>query len=316
MTQRVLESWLRKRLRREAAGLVIAGLGSAFGSVVVVALTICFAFVSLSLAVSLFLAVFEFAGLALPPVLSFWRWLLAGSIGFVALLFASQSTKGKEAIPEITWVSPLGPEMIGAAARIITDWLFSGPQLAAVALEFGGRSIRLLRTDVAWAADVLALLAATDSRVSFREICDRIPGLNPVRIFPQFHNITGVVFVTADPAGLSLTSEFRDELRAVLGTAEPFGEPEMETADDDDSSSVQNWAFRVLDLAPSASIDEVKAAYRRLMKEHHPDRVAKLSEDLRAFAEEKTKEINQAYDQIVREHARNGAGRGSFTDAG
>ena len=55
----------------------------------------------------------------------------------------------------------------------------------------------------------------------------------------------------------------------------------------------------VLGVESSASRDEIKQAYRRLMKEHHPDRVAGLSEAEQAQAEERSKEINRAYAQLL-----------------
>lgn len=58
-------------------------------------------------------------------------------------------------------------------------------------------------------------------------------------------------------------------------------------------------SHEVLGVAATASHDEIKQAYRRLMKEHHPDRVASLSQAERAQAEERSKEINLAYAQMV-----------------
>ncbi|MBI5801861.1 MAG: J domain-containing protein [Verrucomicrobia bacterium] len=55
----------------------------------------------------------------------------------------------------------------------------------------------------------------------------------------------------------------------------------------------------VLGVAAGASADEIKHAYRRMMKEHHPDRVACLSEAEQAQAEERSKEINRAYAQML-----------------
>jgi molecular chaperone DnaJ len=52
--------------------------------------------------------------------------------------------------------------------------------------------------------------------------------------------------------------------------------------------------YRVLGLSPSASDDEVKAAYRKLAKKYHPD-----LNDGSPEAEEKMKEINAAYAQIM-----------------
>lgn len=59
-------------------------------------------------------------------------------------------------------------------------------------------------------------------------------------------------------------------------------------------------AYDVLGVAQTASDAEVKRAYRKLMSEHHPDKlVAKgLPEEMMAVAKEKTQEIQGAYDQV------------------
>lgn len=51
--------------------------------------------------------------------------------------------------------------------------------------------------------------------------------------------------------------------------------------------------YAVLGLSPGASDDEVKAAYKRLAKKYHPDLNPSPE------AEEKMKQINAAYDQII-----------------
>lgn len=59
-------------------------------------------------------------------------------------------------------------------------------------------------------------------------------------------------------------------------------------------------AYAILNLPSSASDAEVKRAYRRLMSQHHPDKlVAKgLPEEMMKIANEKTQEIKHAYEQI------------------
>jgi molecular chaperone DnaJ len=53
--------------------------------------------------------------------------------------------------------------------------------------------------------------------------------------------------------------------------------------------------YEVLGISRGASHDEVKSAYRKLAKEHHPDR----NQDKRAEAEEKFKELSEAYEVLA-----------------
>jgi DnaJ like chaperone protein len=60
-----------------------------------------------------------------------------------------------------------------------------------------------------------------------------------------------------------------------------------------------HW-YEVLEIKPDSSYEEIKAAYRKLMKEYHPDKVATLGKDLKALAESKTKEISEAYETAIK----------------
>lgn len=64
-------------------------------------------------------------------------------------------------------------------------------------------------------------------------------------------------------------------------------------------------AYGVLNIQASASNAEVKKAYRRLISQHHPDKlVAKgLPEEMMKIAGQRTHEIRQAYERI-KEHRR------------
>ena len=59
-------------------------------------------------------------------------------------------------------------------------------------------------------------------------------------------------------------------------------------------SADQEW-FEVLKVSKNASVDEIQAAYKTLIRQYHPDKVATLGEELQALAEEKSKAINAAY---------------------
>ena len=53
-------------------------------------------------------------------------------------------------------------------------------------------------------------------------------------------------------------------------------------------------------MAGDASEQEIKEAYRNKMKEYHPDKVANLGAKLRNLAEEESKEINRAYEDLLK----------------
>ncbi len=66
---------------------------------------------------------------------------------------------------------------------------------------------------------------------------------------------------------------------------------------------VDHRAYQILGLAPNASVEEIKATYKRLVNQYHPDRlIAKgIPEDFIKIANEKMAEINNAYEQIRKE---------------
>lgn len=59
-------------------------------------------------------------------------------------------------------------------------------------------------------------------------------------------------------------------------------------------------AYKTLGVSPDVSDAELKRAYRRLMSENHPDKLAGrgLPESMREMAEERTREISHAYDVV------------------
>lgn len=60
----------------------------------------------------------------------------------------------------------------------------------------------------------------------------------------------------------------------------------------------EGW-FTTLGVAETASLDEVKEAYKLLIKQTHPDRLHAVSPAIRQFAEAQTKRLNAAYEKAL-----------------
>lgn len=73
----------------------------------------------------------------------------------------------------------------------------------------------------------------------------------------------------------------------------------------DDQSSIKamfvtevNQDYKILEISPNATDDEVKRAYRKMAMKYHPDKVSHLGDDIRLQAEQKFKTVAQAYERI------------------
>lgn len=56
--------------------------------------------------------------------------------------------------------------------------------------------------------------------------------------------------------------------------------------------------YRVLEIGPDATPSQIDEAYRRMVKQYHPDKAAQLGRKLRELAEAETKAINNAYEVL------------------
>jgi hypothetical protein len=59
-------------------------------------------------------------------------------------------------------------------------------------------------------------------------------------------------------------------------------------------------ARRALGVSKKAGAEEISAAYRKLARTHHPDKVANLEPEVREYSEQRMKEINAAYSELKR----------------
>ena len=70
--------------------------------------------------------------------------------------------------------------------------------------------------------------------------------------------------------------------------------------------------YKVLNIAPTATDDEVKHAYREMARKYHPDNYH--DNPLADLAQEKMKEINEAYEQIQKQRKSGGTPNASYQE--
>lgn len=62
-----------------------------------------------------------------------------------------------------------------------------------------------------------------------------------------------------------------------------------------------NADYKILEIDPSATDEELKKAYRRMAMKYHPDKVSHLGDDFQKAAKEKFQMVNKAYENIKKE---------------
>jgi hypothetical protein len=57
--------------------------------------------------------------------------------------------------------------------------------------------------------------------------------------------------------------------------------------------------YEILDVPPHADAAQIRAAYRKLASQYHPDKVSHLGKEFQEIAEKRFKEIQHAYQELT-----------------
>lgn len=64
-------------------------------------------------------------------------------------------------------------------------------------------------------------------------------------------------------------------------------------------------AYKILEIEPTATDEEVKKAFKKMAIKYHPDKVSHLGEDVQKAAEEKFQKLNSAYNEVKKQRGMN-----------
>lgn len=108
--------------------------------------------------------------------------------------------------------------------------------------------------------------------------------------------------VSSSPAASAFNSKLEQAFhRTRPQTAPDYRDPNSsERRPNPKVNNYNDWAFVILEVSTTATRDEIVAAYRQKAMMYHPDRLTHLAPEFVQLAEERMKDINRAYDFLVK----------------
>jgi hypothetical protein len=317
----LLRRWLKRKLVFQITGcLATCAIAAAAGT----------AFLAVAFGVACLVAGLGLSGISEVAYL-FWKvqfhWtttsLILVSLLFVCLLFLASLRASREEQNDYVFQNRVLPATglgntlsallahPGATGRLFSDLIFTGPRLTTYAAMTLHQAFRFLRTDLDATSGLLGILARNFHRISLTELSKLLPGEDPMKMLFKLQEMDFVLFLSREPAGVILTAEIREELIRLLrmnresaGDSETEAAPGAEDAEPLLTGSVEDLEYyQILGVRPTATMAEIKSAYRSRIKLCHPDKLAGRGAELRQLAEERAKALNGAYEILKVKHA-------------
>ncbi len=111
----------------------------------------------------------------------------------------------------------MGPKTSRSTIRMFASILLIGPGIVATAGRLLQRGRRLRKFDVDNGSRILTALSKAGKGVSFADLFQKYPTMRPQTILEQLRDIDGVVFLSTEPQGLTMTDSLREEIADAAG---------------------------------------------------------------------------------------------------
>ena len=97
------------------------------------------------------------------------------------------------------------------------------------------------------------------------------------------------------------TSDYQNNSQANSDNGDYSGENDNDSNTHSDGilsekNNIEKKYAKILNLKGKVNISDIEKRYRKIIKKYHPDKVAMMGDELQDLAEEKTKEIIEAYE--------------------
>jgi hypothetical protein len=307
----VIQKWLKKKLAFQTVGCFAMCLLSFITGMVILTITFFLAYAVIWFGM---FGVSAFSELVFNKHLHLSSHCILIICTFVlVLLFVENFRVGKDYLSSYVLQNPvvpvggLGGALVSllanpdATGKIVSDLLFIGPRVTTYSVLTFRRAVRLMKINVQAASTALKILLGRTHRISITELSKLLQGGDPMAVLFQLQEIDCVLFLSKEPAGVILTEEIRQELNSLVG-----GQIDFESMPDNEPPASETLddlePYELLGIKPTASLEEIKAAYRSRIKQCHPDKFVGRGAEFRQLAEEQAKSINAAYKILLAKH--------------
>ncbi|MBN2718986.1 MAG: TerB family tellurite resistance protein [Deltaproteobacteria bacterium] len=206
---------------------------------------------------------------------------------------------------KVDWLAPL----IEVCMKVVRADGKVAPEEVRLVKEYMTQIFELASEDVTQLKIAMKTNKSNSLSNIVAELMQRLPNMHPMDLLELLADIAKsdgevhpkeveVIHEVALVAGME--PDMWSEIREVLGLHQ-VGKQRAGHSNTRASSAGHHdiqHAYDVLGIAPGATKAEITAAYRNLVSDYHPDRVANLPKEFKDVAHEKMTQINAAYEML------------------